>query len=74
MVDNCKYCWQNCPNAGQEGKDETDIIRKTPEELADWISNVPYREGDVCPPTHKCSLDMSCEKCWLAWLQKEASE
>lgn len=50
------------------------IIRKTPEELADWISNVPYREGDVCPPTHKCSLDMSCEKCWLAWLQKEASE
>ncbi len=25
MVENCKYCWQNCPNAGQEGKDETDI-------------------------------------------------
>lgn len=25
MVENCKYCWQNCPNAGQEWKDETDI-------------------------------------------------
>ncbi len=25
MVENCKYCRVDCPNAGQEGKDETDI-------------------------------------------------
>lgn len=48
------------------------LIRKTPEELAAWICKVQYREGDVCPPTHNCAVDKSCEKCWLDWLKEEA--
>lgn len=46
------------------------LISKTPEEMAKYIACVlQYREGDVCPPTHKCAVDKSCEKCWLDWLK-----
>lgn len=54
---------------------KADLIRAmSDEELAEWICKVQYREGDVCPPTHECSVDRSCEKCWLDWLKQEASE
>lgn len=42
------------------------------EEMAEFICKTQYREGDVCPPTHECAVDKSCEKCWLDWLRKEA--
>ena len=46
------------------------FVSKTPEELAKYIASVlQYREGDLCPPTHKCAVDKSCEKCWLEWLK-----
>lgn len=60
-------------------KDETPsnydlLIRKTPEELAEWIMSIepaacPFRDdyGDECRFTH-------CEKCWLDWLKQEAEE
>ena len=41
------------------------------EELAQYICKTQYREGDVCPPTHNCAVDKSCEKCWLDWLKQE---
>ena len=35
MEENCKYCLMNCPNAGQEGKDETDICENY------WAAIIP---------------------------------
>ena len=44
------------------------------EELAQYICKTQYREGVVCPPTHECAVDKSCEKCWLDWLKQEAKD
>ena len=50
------------------------IRAMTDEELAKYICKTQYREGDVCPPTHNCAVDKSCENCWLDWLKQEARE
>lgn len=49
------------------------IVRKSPEELAQWIMSIepaacPFRDdhGDDCRFTH-------CEKCWLDFLKQEAT-
>lgn len=39
----------------------------TDEELAAYFKN----HGSICPPTHKCYLEKSCEECWLGWLKQE---
>ena len=44
MVENCKYCWQNCPNAGQEGKDETDVCKFY---NGPWEDTVPAEEKEA---------------------------
>ena len=54
-------------------KTNADRIRAmTDEALAEYICKIQFREGDVCPPTHKCAVDKSCEVCWLEWLKQEA--
>jgi len=49
-------------------KTNADKIRQmTDEELARYFK----KYGAICPPTHKCYLDNSCEDCWLGWLKQE---
>lgn len=49
------------------------IIRKTPEELAEWIAGI-YPD---CPPGFSpapLGCDDVCTECWLEWLRKEAKD
>lgn len=48
------------------------LIRKTPEELAEWIGNVTAGGYGMCAPGHyDCTGKDSCAPCWLDWLKQE---
>ena len=84
-----KFGYYGCNLSGQECKDYSMfepkvkpkpitnydlLIRKTPEELAEFIANAV----DCCNckhPRNGCSEnDETCAACWLDWLKEEASE
>lgn len=47
------------------------------EELADWLCQTQYREGDFCPPKHGwqyCIISDGCSVCWLDWLKSPVNE
>lgn len=72
--------WQNVYDADKpkEKIPETNyqrVMRKTPEELAEWFSNRVVADGVECPPQHgykHCLEQDGCRACWLDWLRQEA--
>ena len=46
------------------------LIRKTPEELAEFIGDDPVH--DICPNNCQEDLDRPCKVCVLDWLKQEA--
>ena len=52
------------------------LVSMMPEDLADAIVSMQYREGDFCPPNHSqnnlwCLEADGCRSCWLNWLRQE---
>ena len=48
------------------------LISKTTKELAEWMCQTQFREGDFCPPEHGwkyCQMADGCRECWLDWLK-----
>ena len=53
------------------------LIFKPPEELAGWLCQTQYRDGDFCPPKHEwqyCIMAGGCRECWLSWLNAPADK
>lgn len=48
------------------------LIRKTPEELAEFIGGDPMH--DICPNNCHDDLDRPCKVCVLDWLREEVKE
>lgn len=74
--------WQNVYDSDKpkEKTPETNyqrLVRKTPEELAEWLTQgcCPSDHGgsDIGDKKGYCS-DYSCKDCWLDWMMQEAKE
>lgn len=51
------------------------LIRKTPEELAEFLGKVTAGGYGMCAPGHyDCTGKDSCAPCWLDWLKQEVEE
>ena len=76
----CKHCSDEYIKSGdhpafQWAKSPTNydlLIRKTPEELAEWF-NTMNGIDKICPDYGAHNCQESCRKCWLNWLEQEAT-
>lgn len=50
------------------------IIRKSPEELAEYLAEVANDGGGSCAPGCYDCTNHSCKDKWLDWLRQEATE
>lgn len=76
--------WQNVYEADKpkEKTPETNyqrLVRKTPEELAEFFGTLPCCPPgedleELCFPLDSCEGTDFMVKCWLKWLRKESKE
>ena len=67
----CHRCGRTEP-IGIKQTNADRIRAKSDEELAEFIKNLRFKNGD-CPNDTKCKM-RNCYDCWLDWLKQEITE